>query len=363
MRRGKSSLLLTLLLAVAATASAASAPAVSIDDLIESNHWKQALQAVQSRINSNPSDAQAHAWMSKIKESFGDLAASLAEAQKAVDLDARNPEFHGQLAEACAMTADISHVLKSLVYVHCMKREVELALTIDPRNINTMLVEMMFSLKAPGIAGGDKARARKISDDIRNISPSWGYLAAARLLQDMDNDPVKEDLLNRAVEADPKFYRARMALATFYAINAHQKRPEQAEKLAKGMIALDPSNEGGYEILARVYAAGGHWAELDEILEKASKAVPEDAGPYYAAADALNDSGMETVRGERYLEKYLSQPPEGRQPGHAKARWLLAKFYSREGKTADAIRELQTAVHLDPSLEPAQKDLKRLLHS
>ncbi len=358
MRRGKLHVLSTLILAAAACA-----PAASVDDLIESNHWKQAFVIAQSRLASNPADAQAHAWMSKIKEGFGDLATALAEAQKAVDIDSRNPEFHGQLAEACAMTADVSHVLKSLVYVHCMKREVEEALSIDPKNINTMLVEMMFSMKAPGIAGGDKSRARQIADKIRSISPSWGYLAAARLLQDTDNDAVKEDLLTRAVEADPKFYRARMALATFYAINAHQKRPDQAEKIARGMIALDPSNEGAYEILSRIYATAGRWMELDEILEQGSKAVPEDAGPYYTAAEALSESGLEPARAERYIEKYLSEPPEGKQPTQAKARWLLARIYTRQGKTADAIRELQTALHLEPTLEPAQRDLKRLTHS
>jgi tetratricopeptide (TPR) repeat protein len=103
--------------------------------------------------------------------------------------------------------------------------------------------------------------------------------------------------------------------------------------------------------------------ELDEILEQGSKAVPEDAGPYYTAAEALSESGLEPGRAERYIEKYLSQPPEGKQPTQGKARWLLARVYTREGKTADAIRELQTALHLEPSLEPAQRDLKRLTHS
>lgn len=345
------------------SAAQASVWAASIDDLIESNHWKQAFQLTQSRLAANPLDAQAHAWMSKIKESFGDLAASMAEAQKAVDIDSHNAEFHAQLSEACAMTADVAHVLKSLPYVHCMKREIDQTLALDPKNINTRLVWMMFSLKAPVIAGGDKTRAHKIAEEIRNIAPAWGFLAAARLLQDMDNDGLKEDLLKRAVDADPKFYRSRMALATFYAINARQKRPDLAEKLARGMIALDPNNEGAYEILSRIYASQARWAELDEILEMASKNAPEDAGPYYAAADALNDSGMEPARAERYLEHYLSQPPEGRQPTHARARWLLAKFYIREGKTADAIRELQTALRQEPSLEVAQRELKRLQHS
>jgi tetratricopeptide (TPR) repeat protein len=297
-----------------------------VDDLIESNHWKQAYNTVQAMLASNPKDAHAHAWMSKIKEGFDDLPASLAEAQKAVDLGPSTAFIHGQLAEACALTADVSSVVKGLGYVHCMKREVEAALKLDPKNIDTMLVYMLFSYKAPYFAGGDKVRAKKIAEDIKAIAPSWGYLAAARLLQDVDNDPLKEDLLKKAVDADPKFYRARMALANFYAVSAKQKRWDLAEKLGRGMIELDRANEGGYEILARVFAVQSRWQELDEILDASVKAVPEDLGPFYAAAEVLSETGADSPRAGRYLERYLTQPPEARQPTHAKARTLQAKL-------------------------------------
>jgi hypothetical protein len=299
---------------------------VSVDDLIESNHWKQAYNVVQSMLALNPRDARAHAWMSKIKEGFGDLSTSLVEAQKAVDLEQSSAFIHGQLAEACALTADVSSVIKGLGYVHCMKREVDAALKLDPKNIDTMLVYMLFSYKAPYFAGGDKTRAKKIADDIKAIAPSWGYLAAARLMQDIDNDAMKEDLLKKAVEADPKFYRARMALANFYAVTAKLKRYDIAEKLGHGMIELDRSNEGGYEILARVFAAQSRWQELDEILDASVKAAPEDLGPFYAAAEVLIETGSDSARAARYLERYFTQPPEARQPSHAKARALQARI-------------------------------------
>jgi tetratricopeptide (TPR) repeat protein len=318
------------MLAVSAAAAFAETPTIqagiSVDGLIESNHWKQALQLTQARLASNPMDAQAHAWMSKIKEGFGDLSAAVAEGQRAIELDQRVAAFHAQLGEACAMTADEVHTLKVISMVHCMNREIDKTLALDPKNIDIRIVHMMYTWKAPGFAGGDKKLAQRIAEDIRGISPSWGYLALARLMQDMDNDPVKEDLLKKAVEVDPKFYRARMALATFYAVNAHQKHYDLAEKLGQGMLALDPSNEGGYEILARVYAAASRWKELDELLERSSKAAPEDLGPCYAAAEVLIDNNADPTRAARYLERYLSQPPEARQPTHAKARALQAKL-------------------------------------
>jgi tetratricopeptide (TPR) repeat protein len=335
----------------------------SVDGLIEAGHWKRARQIVAARLSSNANDAQAHAWMSKIKEGFGDFNGSISEAERATALDSRNASFHAQYAEACAMTADTARIMKSLSLVRCTNREAEATLALDPKNVDVRLVQMMFAWKAPAIAGGDKKKAVRIADDIVRISPAWGYLAHARLLQERDADVETERVLQNAVKADPSFYRARIAMAKFYCCTARRKRPDMAEKVAREAVILDPSAEGGYNILARVYAGAQRWNDLDQLLAHVDKESAEDAGPYYAAAESLLDAGQDFRRAERYLTHYLAQVPEGRQPTHAEARWLLAKFYEKEGRKADAVRELMTAVQLQPDFEPAKRDLKRLRQS
>jgi tetratricopeptide (TPR) repeat protein len=54
------------------------------------------------------------------------------------------------------------------------------------------------------------------------------------------------------------------------------------------------------------------------------------------------------------------QEPEGNTPHLAAAHWRLALVLEKEGRKADAIAELQTAVKLKPDFEDARKDLKRL---
>jgi tetratricopeptide (TPR) repeat protein len=337
--------------------------ASSVDGLIEAGHWKRARQIVAARLQANPNDAQAHAWMSKIKEGFGDLLGSIDEAERAVALDGKLAAYHGQLAEACAMTADVAHVMKSIVYVHCMNREVNAALSIDPRNVDTMLVQMMFAWKAPGIAGGDKRKARRIADEIVGIAPAWGYLAHARLLQDGVDDATTERVLREAIKADPSFYRARIAMAKFYCCTAQNKHQDMAERVAREAVAIDETAEGAYNILARVYVAQRRWADLDSAIERSEKMAPDDAGPLFAAAQALVESGQDFHRAESYLMRYLSQPPEGRQPTHAEARCLLATLYEKEGRKAEAMRQLEAAIHLQPGLESARRNLKRLRQS
>ena len=335
----------------------------SVDGLIEAGHWKRARQIVAARLSANASDAQAHAWMSKIKEGFGDFNGSIAEAERATALDSRNAAYHAQLAEACAMTADTARIMKSLSLVRCTNREADATLALDPKNVDVRLVQMMFAWKAPSIAGGDKKKAVRIADDIVKISPSWGNLAHARLLQEQDADAETERVLQNAVKADPAFYRSRIAMAKFYCCTARHKKPEMAERTAREAIALDPAAEGAYNILARVYATSQRWNDLEQVLGRAAKECPEDAGPYYAAADSLVEIGQDFRRAERYLTHYLTQVPEGRQPTHAEARWLLAKLYEKEGRKSDAVRELMAAVQLQPDFEAAKRDLKRLRQS
>ena len=345
---------------------AASLPAPSadsVDALIESGHWKRARQAVDVRLKANPNDAQAHAWLSKIDSSFGDLSGAIDEAERAVALNPNSAAFHGQLAEAYALVADHSTVVRGVLYARRMKKEIAAALAIDPNHLDTLLVQMMYEWKAPTLAGGDRNHAREIARHIGHVSPLWGYLAQARLAEDEGNDGALETALRKAVEVDPSSYRARVALARFYCCTARPKRYADAERIAREAIALDPSGAGGWEILARLYAAQHRGSDLTDVLSRAESATPDDLTPYYAAASVLFETGQDFPHAEEYLRRYLGGSVEGRAPSLAEARWLLAELYEHEGRKGEAVRELQVAIHLDPAFEPARRDLYRLRHS
>ncbi len=309
------------------------APGVPVNALMEAGHWKRARQISLERLKASPNDAQAHAWMSKIASSFGDLDMAVREAERAVALEPRNPAYQGQYAEACALMADRSSAVKGLIYVHRMKKAIEASLAVDPGHVDTMLVQMMFSWKAPGMAGGDRQKARRVADDIQRVSAAWGYLAHAQLADFQGDVAGAEWALRKAVLADPGFYRSRVLLAkSFCELPGPCRSPREAERYALEAIALDPSAEGGYNVLAQSYVAQKRWSELDAMLARAERMVPDDLGPYFAAAQRLVESGQDFDRAERYLQHYLSQPAEGRQPTHAEARRLMGEMSQRAGR-------------------------------
>ncbi|HYL78990.1 MAG TPA: hypothetical protein VEU96_32665 [Bryobacteraceae bacterium] len=295
----------------------------SADSLIESGHYKRARALVETRLRGNPNDAYALFLESRIKQNFGDLPGAIAAAERAVALEPHNASFHGQLAEVYAYTADQSSWLRGIGFVHQMKREIAAALSLEPNHTDTLLVSMMFCLKAPRLVGGDKKKAYAVANEIVRHDPRWGYLAEARLLENSGDDARLESLLKKAVAVDPSHYRAVLELARFYCCSAVHKDATAAEADAREALKLDAGRAGAYDILARVYASSRRWMDLDSILAQSEKAVPDDLAPYYQAASILIKDAADLPRAAAYLRKYLGQEAEGREPTHTEAQSQL----------------------------------------
>jgi tetratricopeptide (TPR) repeat protein len=333
------------------------------DTLIDQNHYKRARTIVDARLRENPNDAHALYLASRIQEAFGNLRNAVTFGEKSVEFDPSNPHNHAQLAECYAYTADHSTWVKGITYVHLMKKELAATFALHPHDTDALLVAMMFAFHAPAVAGGDHKKAYDLAGEMIQYDPRWGYLAKARLAEEDSPDEKIEVWLKKAVQTDPRHYRALQEAATFYCCVAKRKNLPEAERLGNEMLKLDPGQTMGYKALAAVYARAQRWSELEAVLAQAEKAVPDDLTPYYQAAQGLIETGKDLPRAERYLARYLGQEPEGREPERGQARWLLASLYEKTGRTPDAIRELETAVRISPDFEPAKKDLKRLRRS
>ena len=95
-------------------------------------------------------------------------------------------------------------------------------------------------------------------------------------------------------------------------------------------------------------------------LAEAEKKIPDNLSPLLRAAGTLQTTGKDLPRAERYTRRYLEQEPEPSAASHAVAHWRLGLILEKQGRKADAIAALQTAVKADAKFEQAQKDLKRV---
>ena len=129
--------------------------------------------------------------------------------------------------------------------------------------------------------------------------------------------------MRRAAEFQPHSYKARITLAEFYLTPEHYDETA-AETLGRVALEQHRGRIDAYCILASILASRALFASLDALLASALEAVPDDATPFFRAAERLLAEGRDPARAERYLLRYLAQADEGRQFCVASAQSKLA---------------------------------------
>jgi tetratricopeptide (TPR) repeat protein len=346
---------LLLMLTTFAVLRAESSPA---EKLIEAGHWKRARVEVEARYRTAPGDALSNFLLSQIRGAFGDRSTPLTLAEKAAALDPRTAKYHRQIAEVLGITAQHSGAFQQLLLARRFRKEIELALACDARDLQSRRDLLEFYLLAPGIAGGDVRKAEEVAAQIAQLDAGEGLLAQSRLAEFRKQPAVRENLLRQVAALPQPRYKTRITLAQ-YDLEPTHTNLNIAEEQAKAAIALDPGRIDAYAALATVYAERAEWTKLESILAAAAREVPDDAAPYYRAAEHLLSAGRDAVRAEQYLRVYLAQEPEGNQPGAAEARWKLGLALEMQGRLPEARAAFQESVRLDPESKAAQ-ELKRL---
>jgi tetratricopeptide (TPR) repeat protein len=300
------------------------------EKLIEAGHWKRARTIVEARIHDDPRDAMANFLLSQIRNAFGDRESPQALAERAVAIDGGTAKYRRQLAEVLGVKAQHSGIFQQLVLARRFKKEIDAAIALDSHDLQALRDLMEFYLLAPGIAGGDKAKARTIAEQIVRIDPVEGFSAQARLAEVNGDHNQVEGLLCRAVEAAPPNYRARIALSNFYALSGRSNL-ERAEQHAREAAQIDPGRVEAYAILAQIYAARGRWGDLDSVLATAEREVRDDLVPAYRAGETILASGRDIDRAVRCFRKYLTSEPEGNAPTRSDAQRKLVLALEKLG--------------------------------
>lgn len=353
-----------LVAVILATTGVFAADPPPVATLIEHGHYKQAQSILEKSLASNPKDSQALAAMAKVKLAFFDTDAGAQLAKQAIDTDPKNVEAHITLADALGRKADDVGMFEKVRIARQLKSELELAISIDPKNLDALEGMAAFYREAPGIAGGSMSKAKELADRIMALDPVRGYLAQVDLAEHDKHFDQFEGLYLKALEASPNSYIANADIAAMYA-RERWKNYDKAIQYAQKTVQLDPTRISPYVTLATAYAAKEQWTELDQSLARSEKAVPEDLLPHYRAALILFLAGKDLPRAEKYFRKYLTQAAEGGSPPLAAAHWRLGLVLEKQGKKDEAIKEIQAALDskpglAKPNLKKAKEDLERL---
>jgi tetratricopeptide (TPR) repeat protein len=332
----------------------------AVQKLMDQNHWRRARALLEPKLQANPEDPVLVRQMTRVLIVFDESDPAIAMGEKAVKLAPNDAQAHMALAEAVGDKAQNAGKLKQLGLAKRFKKEAEAAIALDPKQIDARMDLISFYMQAPGIAGGDKKKAKALVDEIERIKPEMGWQAKIRHAGFGKDSTVNGPIFREAATKFPNDYDARLSYASWLMGGPWRGPAAEAESHARAALALDPERTQAYTLLAIQQAREKKWDELDRTLAESAAKIPDDLSPVYQAGRICLTEHGDGARAEKYFRRYLSQPPEMQAVGHAAARWRLGLALEKQGKKSEAIAEMQTATRLDPKFEPVKKDLKRL---
>lgn len=346
--------LVAMLSAFAAVVRAQESARVLLDHAL----YRRAEALCVQRLAVAPADAEANSVLARVRSEQGrhDEAIKLAEAAVAAAPGSADAQYG--LSEAFGRKAGAVGVLKAGGFAGKMRKAAEAALAIDPRHADALDIMVDFHLLAPGFMGGDKKKAAEYLERLAQVDAVRGWLQKGQNASRAKDTTLAGQCYARAAEVMPPAARALVQYASWLA--PRWRDPARSERLALQAVELEPWRAGGWQVLATLYASQEHWTELDAVLARSEAVEPAHLSPWYQAGRQLVATRKDPARAETLLRHYLSREPEIGAPSWAAARWRLGQALEQQGRKADAIAEIESAVKLDPKLDDAKKDLKRL---
>ena len=167
--------------------------------------------------------------------------------------------------------------LRAMGMAKKVKAQFERAVELDGSNIEALEALQNFHFRAPGIAGGDKAEARKIADRIKKLDEARGAIAwAACYEHDKDfTEAADQYELARKLAPDNTEY-----LAEHAAFLSRRRQHAESDQLFNAAFARDPDNRKLWLIAAKSWIEAKRSSQypsarklLERFLENA-KSVP-----------------------------------------------------------------------------------------
>lgn len=179
---------------------------------------------------------------------------------------------------------------------------------------------------------------------------SWYQLA---LLDSRSNRPgAAVEKARRAIAIDPDLLDAYNSLGVNLTAMGDTAG---AEKAFRDALQIDPYFATAHGNLARLLGGRGFWSRATSHFDRAIRYRPLFAPDRYDYAVVLSRQNLIQAAREQ------AQSAINLAPGMVDARVLLGILYAAEGRLADAVRELDSAVKQNPEHARARQELDRVL--
>ena len=324
---GKLGLLAVLL---AGTAIASAQATVKHDDSLEearrayeASDYAKAIEVLQEASTRDPRNADIQLLLTKSYLELQQHDAAIHSAEKAVALDPQNSVFHEWLARAYGDKADRAGWFSAISLAKKTRKEFQRAVELDEGNFSARQALIEFDCSAPGLVGGGEEKARPHIQKLMEQNAAEGYYAAGNCRRQKKDFAAADGEFTRSLQSRPK------SAELIYDIGDYAMKREQPDRLFS-------------------------------VAEAGLRVAPNDprSGFYRGVALVLTKEKPEEA--ERLFEEYARRAPK--RNGYPSRAWVdawLGRLYENQDHAAEARKEFENALRLDPRNKIAQEELKK----
>jgi len=204
-------------------------------------------------------------------------------------------------------------------------------------------LEALAGLVSIDLAAGKKQAAiDRIEASLKTWEPTSGlFVLAARTYDEAGDAAKSEELLKRAIEADPARLQAYTLLGGLY---VRQRRLDDAMNQYKRIVERDPRSISANTML-------GMLLEAQQRLPEAEQQYQKVLGLDSRAAVAANNLAWMYVAGNRNIDQALQLAQVAKQalPDEPHVSDTLGWIYYRKNLSFDAVQHLESSVQHDAS--------------
>ena len=174
--------------------------------LFDQEEYTQAKEVLLKVVLAEPENPAVNFLLCKTFLYVGDHDKCVKYGEIAVKLDDTNSDYHLWLGRGYGVQAQKGSKIKAIFRAKKCKGEFEKAVALDSTNVNARLDLLQYLVAAPGIAGGDKEKAKKQAEIIPGIDSLFGAIGWAVYWGNLNDSIKTEQYLRTAVRLDTTFH-------------------------------------------------------------------------------------------------------------------------------------------------------------
>ena len=285
------------------------------ESLLAQGRVDEAIRSLQLEVSSIPNDADSYNLLCRAYLELNDWDEAVKSCQKAVSLGPSDSSFHLWLGRAYGEKARHAKFLSAARLAKKVRNQFEIAVRLDPTNLEARADLAQFYVEAPGVLGGGKDKAEEQARELATLDPPEAEIVQAWIAEK-----------NKDLAA--------------------------AENHLLAAVSLSGGKPGLWLSLAEFYRRTGRGDKMQDALEHALAATNHN-GVLLDAAQMLIASKRNPSEAAELLRQYLSGPTVEDAPAF-KAHYLLGTLCEKDGNTMAVAEEFRSALRL-ASLCPRTK--------